>query len=219
MDRIDRVALLFILFFWLVCLMGHSHADITTAPVDNVVRLTVPPGGSGTGFLLGDGRMITAKHVAERCDMAMVAQYSDGTIEIITASQITMSDTHDIAVIEVKRRGKLLTIFKGDLFIGYPIYTLSMPFHYDIRYGSVGVIGSERATIPGQTTWRDVRMTDLHAVGGMSGGPVFNSDDEVVGIVVANAEVIVLIQDNKTILEFLNGKQSESPKVKEVQGD
>jgi V8-like Glu-specific endopeptidase len=55
-------------------------------------------------------------------------------------------------------------------------------------------------------TWTDVLMTDIHAVSGMSGGPVFNNDDEVVGIVVATAGTIVLIVDNKTIQEFLNEK-------------
>jgi V8-like Glu-specific endopeptidase len=189
-----------------------AWGDIQDAPVDSVVRLSVPGGGSGTGFLMGDGRMVTAKHVAINCDMAMVAQFSDGTVEIITAPQISMSDDYDIAVIDdVKKKGKLLTIYDGDMYIGYPIYTLSMPYSYDIRFGSVGVVGSERCTlITPQWTWTNVRMTDLHAVGGMSGGPVFNNADEVVGIVVANAEVIVLIVDNKTIQEFLDETTEKS---------
>lgn len=203
--------LVWTLVFWLT---ARSWADITTAPVDNVVRLTVPLGGTGTGFLLGDGRMITAKHVTQHCDMAMVAQYSDGTTEIITAPQIRMSDKYDIAVINVNRLGKKLTVFNGDLRIGYPIYTLSMPYSYQIRFGSTGVIGSDRCDLEGQFMWYDVRMTDLHSVGGMSGGPVFNDDDEVVGIVVGGAEAIIIIVDNKTILEFLD----ETKETKTVQG-
>jgi S1-C subfamily serine protease len=207
--------LIWVLVLWSCFLTVVASGDITTAPIDNVVRLTVPLAGSGTGFLLGDGRMITAKHVAEAVEMAMVANYSDGTTEFITKSQITLSDKYDIAVIEGVRKGKQLTIFDGDLSIGYPIYTLSMPFSYQIRYGSTGVVGSDRCTLQGQMLWTDVRMTDIHSVGGMSGGPIFNSDDQVVGIVVANAEVIVLMVDNKTILEFLN----ETEEVKAVSGD
>lgn len=204
----SRWAVLFAvaIFMVLAFFVGYAQADITTAPVDNVVRLTMPGGGTGTGFLLGDGRIVTAKHVAIHCETAMVAQYSDGTTHIIAAEHITMSEEHDIAVIENCRKGKLLTIFDGDLSIGYPIYTVSMPFSYDIRYGSTGIISSERCTLEGQYLWTDVRMTDLHAVGGMSGGPVFNDDDQVVGIIVANAQVISIIVDNKTLIEFLGAK-------------
>ena len=210
MDNTDRVValILYFLMMTVVCL-----GDITTAPVDNVVRLKIGS-ASGTGFLLGDGRMITAKHVVEKCEMAMVAIYSDGTLEIITAAQITMSDDYDIAIVDVKRKGQQLTIFDGDLNIGFPIYTISMPFSSSVRFGSVGVIGSERCLLEGQYTWKDVRMADIHCVGGMSGGPVFNNDDQVVGIVVASAMSISVIVDNKTILEFLDGEQNKSKEAK-----
>jgi hypothetical protein len=217
-DMEDR--LIWIMFaVWLATMsmcVALSQADITTAPVDNVVRLTVPLACSGTGFLLGDGRMITAKHVAEAVELAMVARYSDGTTEFITKLQITLSDKYDIAVIEGVRKGKQLTIFDGDLFIGYPIYTLSMPYSVDVRFGSTGVVGSERCTIQGVLRWVDIRMTDLHSVGGMSGGPIFNDDDQIVGIVVAGDGTIVLMVDNKTILEFLNESRSVPDETKET---
>jgi len=205
------IALTVLLFIGVV-----SYADITTAPVDNVVRLAIGS-SSGTGFLLGDGRMITAKHVVQQCEMVMMAKYSDGTLEIIKKEQIRMSDNYDIAVIEVKRKGKQLTIFDDDLYVGFPIYTISMPFSEDVRFGSVGVIGSKRTTLEGRYTWRGVRMADIHVVGGMSGGPVFNNDDQVVGIIVASSQTIAVIVDNKTILEFLD--ETKTKQTKEVQGN
>jgi hypothetical protein len=158
--------------------------------------------------------MITAKHVAERVELAMVVKYSDGTTEFITKSQITLSDKYDIALIEGVRKGKQLTIFDGDLFIGYPVYTLSMPYTIQVRFGSTGVIGSERCTVQGALLWVDIRMTDLHSVGGMSGGPIFNNDDQIVGVVVAGDGTIILMVDNQTIMEFLN----ETKETKEMSG-
>jgi S1-C subfamily serine protease len=205
-----------LLIIFAVFMAAVANADVTDAPMDNVVRLIVPGGGAGTGFLLGDGRMITAKHVAIHCDTIMLATYNDGTTHIIAAEHITLSDTHDIAVIKFCRKGKLLTIYDGDLHIGYPIYVASMPFSYDWRFSSVGIIGSNPLTIDGQYKWIGVRATDLTSVPGMSGGPVFNDDDEVVGIIVASAGMIVLIEDNKTILEFLNGEQNKTKEVQTV---
>jgi S1-C subfamily serine protease len=214
MDSKDVWLTAIMLFFTALFCVVVVQADVTNAPMDNVVRLTVPGRGSGTGFLLGDGRMITAKHVAIHCDSIMLAMYNDGTTHIIAAEHITLSDTHDIAVIKFCRKGKLLTIYDGDLTIGYPIYVAAMPFSYKWRFASVGIIGSEPLTIDGQYFWSDVRATDLTSTPGMSGGPVFNEDDEVVGIIVASAGTIVLIEDNKTILEFLNGEQNKSKEVK-----
>ncbi len=213
-EKIIKIGLVLFILGLVMIIGGLAFADIKTAPIDNAVRLTVPLVGSGTGFLLGDGRMITARHVADKVTMAMVATYSDGTTEFISLSQITLSDKYDIAVIDGVRKGKQLTIFNGDLYIGCPVYTVAMPYSIQVRFGSTGVVGSERCTIQGKLLWVDIRMTDLHSVGGMSGGPVFNNDDKIVGVIVAGDGKIVLMVDNKTILEFLN----ETKETKTMQG-
>jgi hypothetical protein len=91
-----------------------------------------------------------------------------------------------------------------------------MPYTIQVRFGSTGVVGSERCTIQGTLLWIDIRMTDLHSVGGMSGGPIFNNDDQVVGVVVAGDGTIILMVDNKTILEFLNESRSIPDETKET---
>ena len=192
----------FVLCMIIILMAGIAQADITTAPVDNIARINIGS-GSGTGFILGDGIMVTAKHVTEKSTSLypVIVNYSDGTTEIVDCNAITTSKIYDISYFPIsKETDRKLVVSQEELTMGTPVYVLSMPFSYDFVYGSVGVVGTDVINI---LPWLCIRVTDIHAVPGMSGGPILNNDDEVVGIVSATSGTLVMILDVDILRRFL----------------
>lgn len=202
-DRVDKgltyLAVVAVILWVIGVFVVVAQADVTTAPVDNVARIK-SSAGSGTGWMTGDGRMVTAKHVVNyNNDLTLF--YNDGTTELVDANDIRVSTMYDLAVFPViKEAPRKLTIYGGDVAVGTPIYVTSMPFSYTFNYRSTGIIGTKMVHI---IPWLCVRLTDLHGVPGMSGGPVLNDDDEVVGVLVATAGTLVMIVDNTALIGFL----------------
>ena len=56
--------LLIISIVIMLCGIGSTLADPTTAPLNNIVRIHIDSikGSCGTGFIFGKGRILTAKH-------------------------------------------------------------------------------------------------------------------------------------------------------------
>ncbi len=198
------------LFIWIVTMITIKEVkgDVKSAPVDNLVRISVnhPLGDSGgSGFLIGDRTVITAKHVVDVNDVPYFVQYSDGHIEMINNETIVRSNRDDLAMFQVQRTfGVELKIQKELAEIGDEIYIIGHPYVYRTPYFSTGIVGSDRVKmrfIGGY--YNEVVMMDAHIVPGCSGGPVFNMDDEVVGVAVGASRLITAMVDSVLLTRFL----------------
>jgi S1-C subfamily serine protease len=156
---------------------------------------------------MGDGYLITAKHVVVDCNSVdFYINYYDGKNEKVTEKQIRLSDSTDLAEIKIKRNyGRTLRIVSYPLTRGEPIYLAGHPWEKRTLFLSRGIVSSEREwfTFRGGVT-TEGRMLDAHVVPGCSGCPVFTEYDYVAGVAVGVGGMITIMVDNMDLLAFIN---------------
>ncbi|MEM1135406.1 MAG: trypsin-like peptidase domain-containing protein [Bacteroidota bacterium] len=141
--------------------------------------------GLGSGFLISEKQIITAGHVVDVAETIMV-QFVDG--EIIPAKVISNFKTSDIALIELNWAKKNATTVKlgnsDNVKIGERIFVVGAPYGLDhsLSAGYVsGVIKKRKGENP--FTQAEFIQTDAAINKGNSGGPMFNLNGEVIGVV------------------------------------
>ncbi len=152
------------------------------------VLLTVI-GGTGSGVVLPGGYILTAAHVAGVSPGAIQVTNDKGesTTEI---DALWISREYDLALLKIRDEAFASSMQPADIEcatpqVGTDIRAEGNPFA--VRFVSQwGKIGSKVQTI-GQ--WKHAISIGAPLAPGMSGGPVFNMDGEVVGINVGIAPI------------------------------
>jgi len=149
------------------------------------VTKTVSSEGLGSGFMISDNQIITAAHVVQVAEKLNV-KFSDG--EIIPAKVITSFNTADVALLElIWPRKNAITVKLGDsdkAKIGSRVFVVGAPFglSHSLSSGYVsGILKDEESKNP--FTISEFIQTDAAINTGNSGGPMFNMQGEVIGIV------------------------------------
>jgi serine protease Do len=161
-------------------------ASDTTAPGTAVEGKTAAAGDVGSGVLVSaDGKVVTAAHVV-RVNEAILVSFIDG--EPIPASVVAMVPSADIALLQLERvpPGAVVATF-GDsdlLETGDQVFTIGAPYGANHSL-AVGWISARRQQLPvyEDATPLEVFQTDLDVFAGNSGGPLFDFEGRVVGIV------------------------------------
>ncbi|HET9121429.1 MAG TPA: trypsin-like peptidase domain-containing protein [Solirubrobacterales bacterium] len=140
---------------------------------------------TGTGFVIDEqGDILTAAHVVDG-GSSITVTFQDGTTR--TASVSGKDDATDAAVIKVDPSGLDLHPLKlgdsGSLQVGDELAAIGTPFGYSESL-STGVASGLDRTIqaPNGFTVAHAIQTDAALNPGNSGGPVLNSDGDVIGI-------------------------------------
>lgn len=146
------------------------------------------PAGSGSGFVISsDGMIFTNAHVIARAGMVKVSLL-DGTE--YTAEIIGKDPDTDVAIIKIFGTG-YSTARLGDsqnLQIGQFLIAIGNPLGYQhsVVTGVLSAVGRTLRTSGGQIV-ENVLQTDAPLNPGNSGGPLINTEGEVVGISTAIA--------------------------------
>lgn len=164
----------------------NSTVGITTEVTStNVFGQTVQGAASGSGFIISaDGYIITNYHVVEDAKTIKVTLYNNTSY---AARLVGYDDDSDIAVVKVDAAG-LTPVVIGDsdkmnvgdavMAIGNPLGELTFTF-------TSGVVSAlNRSVTIGGLSYHMIQ-TDCAINEGNSGGPLFNSYGEVIGIVSA----------------------------------
>lgn len=136
--------------------------------------------GAGSGFIIGeDGLIITNAHVVDRADEITVHLSDRREIE---AKLIGKDDKTDIAVLKIDSEA-LPTVTIGDveeLKVGQWVMAVGSPFGLDYT-ATQGIISSIGRNLPNDN-YTPFIQTDAAVNPGNSGGPLFNTKGEVIGI-------------------------------------
>ncbi|MBY0398724.1 S1C family serine protease [Myxococcota bacterium] len=176
----------------------HTLREDKTAPVPSPSdpAIGAPPnqGGIGSGVLLGrDGRVLTAAHVIQQADHIEV-EFFDG--QKIFARVVAAAPAADIAMLELERvPDGAVPARLGDsdeVEPGDPVFAIGAP--YGARHSlAAGWISARRSSpsIAENLSVLELFQIDMSLYHGNSGGPLFDREGRVVGIVthvLANAK-------------------------------
>jgi len=181
---------------------GMSSQDIYDMAVTQVVGITIevptssPFGNpnssstsSGSGFIISsDGYILTNYHVIESAylnNIPLTVSLSDGTEYL--AEIIGFEASNDVALIKIEATGLNPAIIANsdNIRVGQPVYAIGNPFGnlvYTMTDGIVSALDRE-VTVDGKiiSTFQFSAAVNR----GNSGGPVYDANGEVLGIVTA----------------------------------
>ena len=164
----------------------NSTVGITTQVTTNYWGYTTQSAASGSGFIYSsDGYILTNFHVIESASSIKVTLY-DGTS--YDAKLVGYDESNDIAVLKIDAEN-LTPVTIGDsdnLNVGDSVIAIGNPLGeltFSLTSGAVSALDRE-VTMSNNVTMNLIQ-TDCAINSGNSGGPLFNSHGEVIGIVSA----------------------------------
>jgi len=189
---------------------GNSDEEDSQDPMERFFRYFGQPmpneqerRGLGSGFLIGDGLVLTNNHVVEVQDESRPGRYRPmDEIKVITdetapggarefAAKVIGNDPKsDIALLKIEGKDvdKLKYAALGDsdsVEVGDYVLAIGEPFGLQATVTSGIISAKERTQFGGP--YSDYLQTDASINPGNSGGPLFNLKGEVVGV---NAAII-----------------------------
>jgi len=173
----------------------QNNIDIYKAAKDSVAYITstvyqqtfffetVPTRALGSGFLIGaDGRILTNNHVISGSSKIEV-KFADQSRYI--AKVLVRDQADDLALIQIEPKKKLPFLKLGDsdtLQVGQKVLAIGNPFGYDGTL-TTGVVSSLGREIRSENNRLEgLVQTDAAINEGNSGGPLLDSQGNVIGI-------------------------------------
>jgi putative serine protease PepD len=165
-----------------------SAREIYRRAADSVAYITARGGqgeATGTGFVVdADGLIVTNQHVVDGAD-AISVKLGDGTAR--RATLVGQDRSTDLALLRIDTGGAKLTPLKladsSKVQIGDATYAIGNPFGLEDTL-TTGVISATQRhiTAPDGFSISGVLQTDAALNPGNSGGPLLNSEGEVIGV-------------------------------------
>jgi len=141
--------------------------------------------GLGSGVLISnDGKILTAAHVVQTADVASV-EFSDG--QVIMARVIGSDVQSDVALLQLKDMPRGVTPARlGDsdkMEVGDQVFVIGAPYGISQTLSVGHLSGRHRLNTNNQSTSIEFLQTDAAINSGNSGGPMFDMQGNVIGIV------------------------------------
>ena len=160
----------------------NSTVGITTSITANYYGYQMEASAAGSGFILtDDGYIVTNYHVIEGANAIQITTYDN---ESYDAELIGYDESNDIAVLKVNAKN-LTPVILGDsdqLNVGDSVVAIGNPLGqlaFSLTSGSVSAL-NRRISI--SNVAMNLIQTDCAINSGNSGGALFNSYGEVIGI-------------------------------------
>lgn len=167
--------------------VNASVVEIRTVQRSVPQRLGMTPtsiGGLGSGVLISSDRVLTASHVVEVADQIKVL-FVDGRVRyarIVASEQFAdvslLALSEPIEGIEPAPLGD-----SNDVEVGDQVFVVGAPYGVSHTFTAGFVSGLHRDEVMGGFNMGEVIQTDAAINAGNSGGPMFNRDGQVIGIV------------------------------------
>lgn len=178
----------------------QTQTNATTAQSKGIVLIdttTTSGSAAGTGMVLSaDGYVLTNYHVVESSTAIKVTLASSS--KSYTATVVGHDATNDVALLKLSGASGLSTVSLDNdgVKLGEKVTAVGNSQGQGYLSAAAGSVTSTSATVTvsselassGSETLKDVYQTDAQAVPGDSGGPLYDAEDEVVGITTAGEQ-------------------------------
>jgi len=140
--------------------------------------------GVGSGFIIENDQILTAAHVVDDASVIQV-KFTDG--ERIRADVVASLDSSDVALLKLRKPHPNPTLAvlgdSDDTRIGSKVFIIGSPFGISQTLSVGHLSGRMSRGMHADGTSIEFLQTDTAINTGNSGGPMFNTDGEVIGIV------------------------------------
>lgn len=160
----------------------NSTVGITTSLTTNYFGYQTEAAASGSGFILtSDGYIVTNAHVVDDANKIKVTTYDNKVYE---AELVGVDESNDLAVLKIDAEG-LTPVVLGDsdiMNVGDSVVAIGNPLGeltFSLTSGTVSAL-NRKITI--NNSAMNLIQTDCAINSGNSGGALFNSHGEVIGI-------------------------------------
>jgi S1-C subfamily serine protease len=141
--------------------------------------------GLGSGVLIsGDGKVLTAAHVVQTAD-AIEVEFLTG--EKAPARVVSSEPEIDLAYLQLQKMPRLAFVANladsDRVEVGAPVFVIGAPLGLSHTLTVGHISGHHQLDAVGGITGAELFQTDAAINEGNSGGPMFNMEGEVIGIV------------------------------------
>lgn len=178
---------------------------ITSADVDRYAWDTFYyPKSSGTGTMIGDGRILTNAHVIKGEDIT-IRTY---TGETYSGTLLKLDAVNDLALLQFDSDAAGFSLSDTEPYAGMPVMSVGQPAGLPQWSFSEGTIQNTAFAYLCENKPYTGYMSDNQNLGGNSGGPLLNESGELIGIVRAkDAQDSALSIPLDVIKNFLEGDE------------
>jgi len=168
----------------------------------NMVNASVRLAGHGSGVFIDDDVILTAAHCLEAVKVITI-ELNNGIM--LESSDFYVDNKEDIGFIFVDADELCITeVSISDVHIGDIVYLVGRPFDDIFKFSlTKGILSHLDRDIP-KWNWKNLLQTDAEGGPGSSGGPLYNSNGNLVGMYVGHSNGggrgITLCESAKSIL-------------------
>ncbi len=190
-------AALFLLYLSFIsqAVVGADFAALYAAHSDSVVTISTvsskgwgqsqkTESGIGSGVLINEKQILTAAHVVDGVQTIKV-QFKNG--DVIPATVVASLNASDVALLKLSRaypEGTFATLANSDETpVGSEVFIIGSPFGISQTLSVGHLSGRMNRGLMAGGLPIEFLQTDTAINTGNSGGPMFNTDGEVIGIV------------------------------------
>ncbi len=159
--------------------------------------------GGGSGVFIVDNVVLTAAHVLEDEDSYKI-ELRDGTV--LESGDFYLDTDEDVGFIFVDANElSIAKVVRLPVAIGDTVYLVGAPHNKFFKFTlTKGILSHLDRDLP-EMGWKDLLQTDAEGGYGSSGGPLYNSNGNLIGMYVGHASKggigISLCENAESILE------------------